>query len=293
MDILFRKFDDAGIWHMPLKGAVLKEDYPAYGMRQMSDYDILYDADRAEDVKTIFEGMGFTCESFGKGVHDIFHKEPVSNFEMHRALFGAMQNEKLESYYAGIKKRLIRDREEGFGYHFRPEDFYVYMVAHQYKHYFAGGIGLRSVLDTYVYLKKRRDALDWDDIRAELEILGISEFERQNRILAKSLFGGGAPGDADEKMLDYVIFSGAYGTLNNQVKNGVERYGNGSFAKLRYVAGRLVLPLETVRSSYPLFIRYPVLLPFLPVFRLIRGMFLRRKAIGAELKTLVKYNPES
>lgn len=36
----------AGIWYMPVKGAVLKDLYPRYGVREMSDNDILFDAER-------------------------------------------------------------------------------------------------------------------------------------------------------------------------------------------------------------------------------------------------------
>lgn len=41
---LFRFLDANHIWHMPLKGVILKDCYPALGMRQMSDNDILYDS---------------------------------------------------------------------------------------------------------------------------------------------------------------------------------------------------------------------------------------------------------
>lgn len=37
----------AQIQHVPLKGSVLKTYYPKFGMREMSDIDILIDADRA------------------------------------------------------------------------------------------------------------------------------------------------------------------------------------------------------------------------------------------------------
>ena len=59
MDALFAELDAAGIWHMPLKGTVLQNLYPVYGMRQMSDHDILFDATRADDVRAIMEGLGF------------------------------------------------------------------------------------------------------------------------------------------------------------------------------------------------------------------------------------------
>lgn len=57
MDAIFAELDKAGIWHMPLKGTLLQHLYPVYGMRQMSDHDILFDAKRADDVKSIMEKL--------------------------------------------------------------------------------------------------------------------------------------------------------------------------------------------------------------------------------------------
>ena len=146
---------------MPLKGAVLKNRYPTYGMRELSDYDILIDAGRAEAVKKIMEDDGFAKEQSRCLAHDIYHKQPVLNFEMHTALFDpdkeTSQGAKLSRYYRHVEKRLIGDRHGcGCEKHFSPEDFYLYLVAHEFKHYSAGGTGLRSLLDTYIYLKSEK-----------------------------------------------------------------------------------------------------------------------------------------
>ena len=39
---LLRQMEEQNIWYMPLKGAVLKEDYPRLGVREMSDYPFFY-----------------------------------------------------------------------------------------------------------------------------------------------------------------------------------------------------------------------------------------------------------
>ncbi|MDO5138965.1 MAG: nucleotidyltransferase family protein, partial [Oscillospiraceae bacterium] len=144
----------AEVWYMPLKGAVLKNYYPSFAMREMSDIDILFDATCAEEVKTIMKGLGFQVKSFGTSNDDDYLKPPVSNCEMHRALFGDKHDRKLYEYYKDVKHHLLKDEGNNYGYHFSPEDFYIFMIAHEYKHYSTGGTGLRSLLDTYVYLQK-------------------------------------------------------------------------------------------------------------------------------------------
>ncbi len=282
------RLEEAGIWHLPLKGCVLQALYPKLGMRQMSDNDILYDASRTSEVRQIMESLGFSSDrDFGKGVHDHYYKPPVCNFEMHRALFGAGHEKRFVRYYRDVKSRLILDEGKKYGCHFSDEDFYIFLLAHEYKHYSGRGTGLRSVLDTYVYLKKKGEALDWTYIAGELDKLGIGEFEAQNRSLALHLFGGEDLTERDLEMLDYILSSGTYGTLRNRVKNDIGKYGTGPLGKLRYLLRRIFLPMALVREAFPLFVKCPILLPFLPLYRVVRGLTINRTRMKAELKALV------
>lgn len=284
------KLEEAGIWYMPLKGSILKDLYPKIGMRQMADNDILYDAERSEDVRAIMEGLGFsTDEYFGRGVRDHYNKPPVCNFEMHHALFAATPNENLAEYYQNVKSRLILNEDSSYGYHFTDEDFYIYMLAHEYKHYFYSGTGLRSVLDTYVYLKAKGNLLDWSYIAGELDKLGISDFEAQNREFTMNLFNGEELTAQDQTMLEYIFSSGAYGTVQNRIQNKIDKYGNGFAGQVKYAFHRLFLPMDVVRAVFPVFAKYPVLLPFLPIYRVLNGLIKRRKKVLSELKILIKH----
>ena len=131
--------EEAGIWYMPLKGAILKDMYPKYGMRQMADNDILVDPGRRADVREIMEKLGFTVKMYEIKNHDVYYKEPVSNFEMHIYLINGRSNDQLLTYYLNIKDRLLKDKDNQYGYHFTDNDFYLFLMAHEYKHYVEGG----------------------------------------------------------------------------------------------------------------------------------------------------------
>ena len=280
---LFDRFEEAGIWYMPLKGAVLKDYYPEFGMREMADYDILFDASRSDDVKAIMESRGFTTKRFNTtSNHDVYYKEPVTNFEMHRSLFGVFHEDKLSSYYADVKDRLVKDEGNGFGYHFTDEDFYIYMTAHEYKHFSRRGTGIRSLLDTYVYLNRFK-SLDWNYISRETKKLGIDEFEISNRKLAEALFTGDKIDD--KAMLEYMLDSGVFGNIGNGISNSMSKQRGG---KLGYMIRRTFLPMELVKKAYPRFYRYKVLLPVLPLYRLYLKKKEGRLGVGAELKALWK-----
>ncbi len=283
MDAVFAALTEAGIWHMPLKGIVLQHLYPVYGMREMSDHDILFDAKRADDVKSIMEGLGFRTEDFGISHHDVYLKEPVCNFEMHRELLDYGQEAKVYEYYMDVEKRLLGG---GCEKHFSPEDFYIFMIAHEYKHYTLSGTGLRSLLDTYVYLQK--EALDMDYVTAEMEKLGIAAFEAGNRALAQRLFSGEALTEADEKMLGFILASGVYGTYDAAVPKSLSDSGTG---KIRYLYERFMGPVKkgtisyrTYSQKYPFFYKHKVLLPFLQLHLVF--IHFRCGLLAAELKAL-------
>lgn len=285
---LFERLENEKIWYMPLKGTVVKELYPSIGMRQMSDFDILFDKEYAENVRDIMLDLGFTCEHFGEGNHDIYFKQPVSNYEMHTGLFGEANKPEIYEYYKNVKERLIKDENNSFGYHFSNEDLYIYLTAHEYKHFSASGTGLRSLLDTYVFLKKYESQLDMEYISAETKKLGINDFEQQNRSLALHLFGDSKLTENDSEMLEYVISSGTYGTLQNSIENSVKKNGGGKKGKRAYIKSKLFLPLDIVKAAYPFYYKHKALLPVLFVYRLGKAVTVKRNQTKRTIKILKK-----
>lgn len=289
--IVQEKLEAAGIWHVLLKGAVLKDLYPAVGMRQMTDIDILIDKNRTQDVREIMEGLGFT-HKLRSSIHDTYVKPPVSNFEMHYQLFGARPDKQLYLYYRNIKTKLVHEEGCEYRLRFTKEDNYIYIIAHEYKHYSDFGIGLRTLFDIYLYRSRYGSTMDWTYIRRELEALGLQEFEQLLNRLSLHVVQDEALAKDDYRMLEYVFSSGNSGLLQNHVNHMVDYYGGNGLGKLRYVLSRLFLPAKSIRACYPFFDRHPYLLPFFPLYHLTHGLISRRKHIKKEINALFKYHNE-
>lgn len=260
---LFSFMEEKGIWHLPLKGIILKEYYPSVGMRQMSDNDILFDYSFCNEVQAYMESEGYEATHVGKGNHDVYEKKPVYNFELHSALYGEKHQASWAEYYKTVKDRLILDAGVSYGYRFSDEDFYVYITTHAYKHYTGSGTGLRTLLDFYAYLKVKEQTLDFSYIEKECEVLGIAEFERGNRSLCKKAFSGAVlQGQSvfeqslsaeETEMLLYYLTSGVYGTTERRVENTVKKYRKDGvkLSKLRYAWDRLFPGYDTYRFYAP------------------------------------------
>ena len=282
------ELEAAGIWYCPLKGMVIKDLYPAYGMREMGDYDILFDPERAEDVREIMERRGFITQQFSRGCHDTYHKQPILNLEMHRKLFTKSFDHRIDTYFAQTKGRLIKDEDNTFGYHMDVDECYLHLVAHEHKHYADGGTGLRSLLDTYVYLRAYADALDWDRISTTAHSIGLADFEVKNRLLARQLFVADCDSLSDEEQcaLNYIAESSVYGTIEHTVFNHVRREGNGIRGKVHYLRSRLFPSIEALQEVYPAFFRRRVFFPALFVYRIGRALTVKRKYVVTEFKSL-------
>lgn len=283
---ILRSLEAEKIWYMPLKGSLLHKWYPKLGMRQMSDNDILCDGTKMEKVREIMLGHGYKCEHFGRGTDDAYFKEPVMNFEMHRSLFKSSHIGKLYEYYKNIKERLIRDDDNEYGYCFRNEDFYIYMIAHEYRHFTSGGTGVRSLVDTYIFLQKYKDSLDQDYLDTELEKLGIADYERSNRRLAMKLFSSEELDSKEKNMLDHYIMAGVYGTQDNIIQNIIKYRTNDS--KSRYIIYRLFPPVSFLRESVPWVNKSRLLIPAAYIYRFFRSLTVSRKKIKFESKQLIK-----
>ena len=270
---LLSYMEENSIWYLPLKGIVLKDYYPAIGMRQMSDNDILFDATYAESIRDYMKGQGYEVVMFDKYNHDVYEKPPIYNFEMHRTLFrNPPHDEKWVNYYENIKERLVKEENKEYGYFFTDEDFYVYIITHEYKHYSGGGVGLRSLLDVCLYLKEKLDVMDFAYINRECEKLGIAEFEKLGRNICKKLLvkknwiGDILMQDAVEKIfsmdeieaLELYLNSGVYGTFEQRAKNMIQKYHKrtGKKSRFSYCMDRLFPRSEDYQVQYPIIFKY-------------------------------------
>ena len=279
------------IWHMPLKGRRMQTYYPNIGMREMADTDILFDATFREQIETYMKSIGYEVKSVGKGNHDVYMKLPVYNYEMHVSLYGEAHKKELREYYEHVKERLLLEEGKQYTYYFSKEDFYIYMISHEYKHFSSSGAGFRALADCFVFLKAEEANLNWNYIEKELQKLNISEFEQHTRNLSKRIFSGETLEtltEEEKNIVEEYLFAGTYGTKEKWVVNQVKQFGQegAKHPALVHLKKRL-FPGKNVLEVYcPAAKKYPFLLPYACVKRWIKVILLKGKEVRQELKYL-------
>ena len=159
------------------------------------------------------------------------------------------------------------------------ESNFFLFLAHEYKHYKKNGTGLRSLLDIYVYCIRKGRELDWSYIEKELQKLGIAEFEKHNRALSMHLFSGEPLTEKEKEILDYLMSSGVYGTMENFVHNVIAEKGRAG-----YLLSRTFPPYRAMKMWYPVLEGRPILLPVFWTHRLTRAIIRKPRIVIYQLK---------
>lgn len=294
-EIILKEMKKQGLSYMPLKGINLLPCYKDYGMRMMSDNDIVYGFVESKDghfylnknrekeaqdiLVDIMKGLKYEVYSL-KGKDDVFHKKPFYNFEMHRRL--ASRGHLHFDYYDDPFVYAYQDDKDNHLYHLSIEEEYIYILEHAFKHYEYAGVGIRYLIDMYVYLSVFKEQMDFEYIDKQIEKLQMQEFYHKSYQLCMNAFDG-EMNDEDKEFLDFLLSCGVYGTDKQQMDNRMK--GN---SKLSYIKERIFPSDEVYQDLYPFFYKHKILLPLLPFYRLFLAMIRSPKRILKEIKMLIR-----
>lgn len=272
-------FEKNGLSVLAVKGICTKQHYPQTDMRTMGDIDILYRVSEQEKVKKVMRQLGYRMSMEGRK-HDHYIREPFVSFEMHRELVAS--DSVYSSYYKNIWNKLRVKKGCRFIYEMSREDEYLYTIVHLAEHFKKGGIGIRFVMDIYVF-DCMKD-MNWNYIETELKKLELWEFYQNISWLAKSWFAAyemDIPQEKKgilEKLSTYVVLNATYGTQENEAALSVAKDG-----RLQYLLRTVFPDLKNMQSMFPWLEKWPILLPYSWVLRGVRSVIYRRKNIKIHL----------
>lgn len=282
LELIEYEFQKNNIDYMVMKGSVLKYYYPTTDLRQSGDVDIYFRNKDSEKIKNIMVNMGFNVLEYGEHhIHDKYQIDNAIEFEMHRSLID-------EKYYewGNLCKEIEENiySENGCKHKSSNEYYYMYMIAHMAKHMKYGGVGIRFILDIWVYLKKYNDILDWDFIEDRLKFGHLYEFEKCARKLSYIWFENEPYDDVSMELAMYIAENGLFGTQEHYViSEYVMKYGSEKMTaknKIARYAGAIFMPYSKMIGKYPILKKYKILLPLCWIDRIIRACLFKRERIN-------------
>lgn len=274
---IFQMFDDNGIDYMPLKGTLLKKLYPKSEMRMMSDADILIKTEQYDKIKPIMCELGYseTVESN----HEFVWKKNNINIELHKRLIPSY-NKDYYKYFGDGWRLGAPVSENATRYGMSEEDEMIYLFTHYAKHYRDAGIGIKHIVDLWVYRNSLKK-FDEKYVLAEFEKLQLDDFYN-NTMRTLDVWFEGTESDAITEFITHIIFnSGVYGTheahiLSRAVKDA-KTHGSAKKARSKKLITLIFLPFGEMCERYPILKKLPVLLPFMWVVRWFDTLLFKRQ----------------
>lgn len=282
---LVEAFEEAGIRNLPMKGSCMKYMYPSPEMREMSDIDILVDDNMMEKAGKVMTELGYKLAQSVKH-HDVYFKGVSLVIEVHRSMYDKTVDGNQYDYFKSFDRAILK---EGYKYTYElgKEDFYVYMIAHMAKHFFATGCGIRNLVDVYIYLEKYGNEMDRSYLNKELKKCGIYEFAVNVEELAYIWLGGKKGSQFYDELFQYMVDCGIYGKNENGIwhKFAEEKQSDKKLTRFQLKKWYYFPPLFYMAEYYPWLEKFPFLLPVAWCIRACRGIFMKE---GTQKREMLK-----
>ena len=269
-------FENAGIYSIAMKGCNTKLRYPETALRSMGDLDILIKADQNKLVFDAMRELGYTEFEEGRK-HDHYRGGSSAGIEMHRELVPA--NSEFSEYYKDIWTRCSAKDDSTYTYSMSIEDEYIFNIIHLIQHFKLGGIGIRFIMDVYVY--NHLCTLDHAYVNEEFEKLGIRKFVDNLVKLSENWFDNKLFSDDEmvllKKLGKYILNGGLFGSAENASALQTSKGRN------KFLLSAVFPDYKSMVSLYPWLEGKAFLLPYAWAHRGIKSLFFRR----GNIKTMV------
>jgi hypothetical protein len=246
---------NAGIDHILLKGAIIRDLYPEPWMRTSCDIDVLIREECLDEaIRALTESLGYSYDG-NRNYHDVsLYSSSGVHLELH---FSIKENiEKLDSLLTRVWE-YSSPVENSNCYKQSNEFFQYHIIAHAAYHFISGGCGIRPILD--LWLIKNKTKFDEEILYRFCEEAGVSEFYSAVSALADAWFSGQNHTEITEKMQEYILTGGVYGTQRSRIAAKHEVKGG-------YVWSRIWISYDHLKSRYPS-LKCKLFIPFYQVRR--------------------------
>lgn len=259
-------FTKSEIEHCFLKGLKISSLYDIPEMRFMLDIDIYINSDKFDLALDVMKNRGY--EEIATDDKDCsLSKKPFLNVDLHKEL--KYDYDTGYEFYQKVNDRLI-SVPDSFEKMMSNEELYVYLLSHTAHHFATAGTGIKSVIDHYYIMKNLVPKCDNSVLEQYLTESGLKSFNESFTKLTKVWFMGEETDETTERMAEYIILSGAYGTDINFYVNGILRISEN---KKDYFKERLFPKYETMCYRYPVLKKHKVLLPAFWGIRIFATVF--------------------
>jgi len=269
--------------YLPMKGVIMQTFYPRREMRTMGDVDVLIRQEQYDQVAVAMQRAGFCFDR--EGDHEYVWMNKKLEAEIHRAFLPAYAMESY-SYFNTPWSLAIKEKPGNTRFVLSDEDFFLFMFVHFTKHYRVAGIGIKHMVDLWVY-KQAHPELNEEHITEVLNAMHLGGFYNYMMDALQAWFAEGEVSQRSDYITQVLFTNGEYGLAVNRQATMIlmDAQKEGSVAKVRRRRIlRVIFPsCASMKQRYKVLNKAPFLLPVFWVVRWFQTLFFKRSAIKQNL----------
>ncbi len=224
---IYQAFVGAGVYPLVLKGIICRSLYGELADHRVSgDEDILIKKSQFRKVDEVLKSFGYLPDNENvtkkqmDALQEVTYVNPQNGFrvEVHFNAIGKgtelkrRMNSCFENVWDNCRKADINGTEFLTLSH---TDHFLFLIFHALKHFTAGGLGIRQVMDIAMYRKSFENEINWTYIDQKLAELSAQSFFEDMMFISKKYLGFEFDvkyeTECPEELLDDILESGIYG----------------------------------------------------------------------------------
>ena len=277
LDRLQEKLEEEKIYYFIFKGFTLKNLYKKTYFREMSDLDILVSQDKLNCVEDILITMGYELPGKIGNINFNANIGKLLHIDVQSELFTSYYYPEIYQYFKSNGPRI----KNGYLLEWDTTNEYIYLFIHLYKHFHYGGIGIRFILDLWLFNKKYHEEIDWEKVNQTFTNLNLIDDYKKIINLSVDWFEENVYG-RDELLEEYILSNGLFGSLDQYIINKMKKEKSYS----AYMWKRTFPSKEFMKIRYPEMRDSYIVLPYYWTKRLIYSFKHNWKSIQSQLKII-------
>lgn len=173
---IYRKFIEAHLKVIVVKGIICRSLYPQPDNRQSNDEDLYVQIKDFNKVKDILLQEGFTIFHESKDVTTFLDYTSGLSIELHTSLFSKDSKAygKYQDLFDHAFEHTMIHQISGVDILSLDYDYHLlFLILHFVKHFLHSGVGIRQILDIIMYAEKYEQYIHWSKIFEILKYLQI------------------------------------------------------------------------------------------------------------------------
>ena len=256
--------ETAGIFHIPLKGAVIRDLYPEPWYRTSCDVDIFVKEEDLPAALSLLQEKGYTVGV--KSVHDVCVVAPSGlHIELHFSL--AERKGEKEGLFSHLFDEVSLAEGRAYEYRLSNEMLYCHHLDHTLRHFARGGTAIRAYFD--IFLMRKKLSFNEERLLELLSLGGLTRFHEVTSELVALWFLNGETTPLLSAVETYLAIGTMYCKTSGAVYTEYALRGGKKKGMLSYI----FLSYPLLCEQYPSLRKVPFLLPFYEVRRWLRILF--------------------